>query len=597
MDPALRFALLGQVRAWRDGVELDLGSRQQRAMLAVLLLREGRPVPVEEVAHELWGTDVPRGAAGTVRTYAYRLRRILGGGSLGPITSAGGGYTLPVDPLAVDVGLFRHHLHAARAAWRGGDLSAAAAGLRAGLALWQGAPLSGAVGPGFDAHRVRLEQMRSAAVVDELAVSIELGCHVEAASELSALVSRHPLRERLWELLILALHRSGRRAEALEAYRDVRRLLQDELGLEPGTGLRELHARILADDAPATTAAARAAGPVYAPTPAQLPADSADFVGRSGEITWITERLLCPDGPALVGITGFTGMGKTALATHVAQAVRRHFPDGQLFARLSLPGQPPVDPGEILGGFLAAFGISRDRLPATTCERSALWRTLLTERRILVVLDDADSSEQVLPLLPAAPSSAVIVTSWRRMMDLPGLRSVAVGPLGTGDALTLLGRLAGHERVRAEPAAAHRIVAECSAQPLAVRVAAARLLARPRETVREVHQQIRDDFASPVVLDEDCRAAQLRFTWAMSRLAPELAAACDRVALCDRELLDIPAAAPLLGVGDGEARRLLEGLVGVHVLEAVGGGRYRFLRIARAQARRHAVRAATVAAV
>lgn len=592
MDPALRFALLGQVRAWRDGVELDLGSRQQRAMLAVLLLREGRPVPVDEAARELWGEDVPRGAAGTVRTYVYRLRRILGAGGPRLITSAGSGYVLAVDPLAVDVGLFRHHLHRAREALRSGDASSAAAGLRAGLALWQGTPLSGAPGPGFDDHRVRLEQMRSAAVVDELAVSIELGCHDEAVSELTALVSRHPLRERLWELLILALHRSGRRAEALEAYRDIRRLLREELGLEPGAGLSELHARILAVDAPASSAE-----PVVATTPAQLPSDTADFVGRSPEITWITDRLLCPDGPALVGITGFAGMGKTALATHVARAVRHHFRDGQLFATLSRPGHPPVDPGEILAGFLAAFGIGRDRLPAALGERSALWRTLLTARRILVVLDDADSSEQVLPLLPAAPSSAVIVTSWRRLMDLPGLRSLAVGPLADEDALALLGRLAGRERLRAEPDAAEGIVAECSAQPLAVRISAARLLARPRETVREVHRQMCDDFASPVVLDEDCRAANARFEWAMSRLAPELAVACHRIALCDRELLDVPAVAPLLGTEGAEARRILEALVGVHLLEAVGEGRYRFLTLVRAKVRRHALQAAQVAAV
>ncbi|MCH6168702.1 AfsR/SARP family transcriptional regulator [Pseudonocardia alaniniphila] len=587
MDPALRFALLGQVRAWRGDVEVDLGSRQQRAVLAVLLLREGQPLPVDEAARELWGDDVPRGAASTIRTYVYRLRRILGGGGPGLITSSGGGYVLAVDPLAVDVGLFRHHIHKAREALRSGDTSSAAAGLRAGLALWQGTPLSGAVGPGSTAHRVRLEQMRAAAVVDELAVSIELGCHVEAVSELTALVSRHPLRERLWELLILALYRSGQRAEALAAYRDIRRLLRDELGLEPGAGLRELHARILADDGSPT---APITEPVVTPTPAQLPADTADFVGRSPEITWITDRLLCPDGPALVGITGFTGMGKTALATHVARSVRHHFRDGQLFATLSTPGGPPVDPGEILAGFLAAFGIGRDRLPAAVGERSALWRTLLTERRILVVLDDADSSEQVLPLLPAAPSSAVIVTSWRRLIDLPGLRSVAVGPLADEDALTLMGRLAGHERLRAEPCAAEGIVAECSAQPLAVRISAARLLARPRETVHEVHRQIREDFASPVVLDEDRRAASTRFEWAMSRLAPELAAACRRIALCDHDLLDVPAVAPLLGVEGTEARRILEALVGVHLLEAVGGGRYRFLTLVRAEVRRHALR-------
>ena len=588
MDPGLRFALLGQVRAWRGAVEVDLGSRQQRALLAVLLLREGRPLPVDEAARELWGDDVPRGAAGTIRTYVYRLRRILGGGP-GLITAAGGGYVLAVDPLAVDVGLFRHHLHKAREALRSGDASSAAAGLRAGLALWQGTPLSGAVGPGSNAHRVRLEQMRSAAVVDELAVSIELGCHVEAVSELTALVSRHPLRERLWELLILALHRSGQRTEALEAYRDIRRLLREELGLEPGAGLRELHAGILDGDGALT---APFTDPVVTTAPAQLPADTADFVGRSPEITWITDRLLCPDGPALVGITGFTGMGKTALATRVAQSVRHHFRDGQLFATLSRPGCPPVDPGEILAGFLAAFGIGRDRLPAAVGARSALWRTLLTERRILVVLDDAHSSEQVLPLLPAAPSSAVIMTSWRRLMDLPGLRSVAVGPLADEDALALMGRLAGQERLRAEPDAAEGIVAECSAQPLAVRISAARLLARPRERVHEVRRQIREDFASPVVLDEDCGAANTRFEWAMSRLAPELAAACEQVALCDRDLLDVPAVAPLLGVEGAEARRILEALVGVHLLEAVGGGRYRFLALVRAKVRRHALRPA-----
>ena len=255
MTAQLRFGLLGPVRAWHGERELELGSPQQRAVLAALLLSKGKHVAMDDLVEMLWEENTPRTARATVRTYICRLRRELTGtvdgtaeGAL-DIRSAGGGYQLTVDPAAVDVWRFRAHLAAARQAHGQGDLGASAHQLRGALTLWRGAPLAGLTGSFFDGQRAGLEQLHSTATEEQLAVRIALGEHADAAAELAVRVAEQPYRERLWELLMLALYRSGRQAEALATYREVAALLMRELGLEPGPGLRDLHSRILASDA------------------------------------------------------------------------------------------------------------------------------------------------------------------------------------------------------------------------------------------------------------------------------------------------------------------------------------------------------------
>jgi len=251
MSAQLRFGLLGPVQAWHGERELELGSPQQRAVLAALLLSKGKHIAVDDLVEMLWEHEVPRSGRATVRTYICRLRRELTVAAEGAVElrSAGGGYQLTVDPAAVDVWRFRANLAAARQAHGHGDLGEAARQVRDALALWRGAPLAGLTGSFFEGQRAGLEQLHSTATEEQLAVRIALGEHAEAAAELAVRVAELPYRERLWELLMLALYRSGRQAEALAAYREVAALLMRELGLEPGPGLRDLHSRILTSDA------------------------------------------------------------------------------------------------------------------------------------------------------------------------------------------------------------------------------------------------------------------------------------------------------------------------------------------------------------
>jgi DNA-binding SARP family transcriptional activator len=249
MTAQLRFGLLGPVQAWYGERELELGSPQQRAVLAALLLNNGKHVAVDELVGMLWEHDMPRSARATVRTYICRLRRELTRAAGVDLRSAGGGYQLTVDPASVDVSRFRANLAGARQAHGQSDLAEAAHQLRGALALWRGAPLAGLAGTYFEGQRAGLEQLHSTAVEEQLAVRIALGEHAEAAAELAVRVAELPYRERLWELLMLSLYRSGRQAEALATYREVAALLMRELGLEPGPGLRELHSRMLSSDA------------------------------------------------------------------------------------------------------------------------------------------------------------------------------------------------------------------------------------------------------------------------------------------------------------------------------------------------------------
>jgi DNA-binding SARP family transcriptional activator len=593
----LRFGLLGPVRAWRDDQELDLGSPQQRAMLALLLLSDGKHVSVDDAAGALWGLDVPRGGGSTVRTYIYRLRRILTAveGAGVSIQSDGGGYRLAIEPGALDVDAFRASLDAARDARGRGDLSEAARQLHGGLALWRGAPLAGVTGSFFDAQRVWLEQLRSMAFEERLAVDIELGNHAEAIAELTVGVTKEPYRERLWELLMLALYRSGRQADALSAYRDVGRLLSRELGLAPGPALRELHGRILAADpslvessAPAAPAAPAATVETL-PKPAQLPPDVHDFVGRADEIVDMKDYL-CSGEPSVVELTGLVDMGKSSLAVHVAHAIRSNFPDGQFYASLHTRDDGPVDPAEILTGFLRSLGVHDSRLDGTLSELTALWRTVLAERRVLIVLDDAYDSEQVFPLLPAAAGSVAIVTSLRPLIYIPGMRSIKVGPLTSEDALELFGKLVGEQRVSAERDAARRIVEACSCQPLAIRLAARWVLDRPARTMEQIEQHIREELRQPLTVSSDSTGAELRYRRAVARLPSALARMCRMFSVPDCAQLNAPIAAALLDLPLAQAARGLEALVSTHFMESNSDGTYYFHGFIKAIIRRGALR-------
>jgi DNA-binding SARP family transcriptional activator len=595
------FTVLGPVRGWYSGTELALGSPQQRAVLAFLLLREGRPAAADEIIESLWGEDAPRSVNGVLRTYVYRLRRLFASGPHADpvIQSVGGSYLLAAADESVDVRLFQRHITQARAARAEKDPARAACLLRQALSLWQGTPMSGIRGPYAERQRQRLEQLHTEAQEDLLAASLELGNYQAVIPELTHAVADRPLHERLRELLMLALYRAGRQAEALDVYTDTYRLLDSELGVAPGSALRELHTRILQADpaldppdishlAHPTEPTVSATAPLV-PVPAQIPPDVPDFTGRAAEITKIMDALSVADGPApAIGLTGLDGMGKTTLAIHAAHLLREKFPGGQVYADLGAGRDDPADPAEVLAGFLRACGVQD--VPASLNERAALWRTLVAGRKMLVVLDDAASGEQVRHLLPAAAGSASIVTSLGRILGLPGLNWIKVDAMAPGDSLRLLARIAGEDRVTAEPDPARRIVGACSHQPLAVRLAAARLLDRPLWSVAQIAAQLDDDLRNSVVVQADCAVVDENFERAQNRLDDGAAAAFRLLAVPDNHDLTAPSAAAALGLAGSSALAVLERLVDAHLLVPDGkaGGRYSYHTRVKAYARRQA---------
>ena len=590
----LWFALLGPVRGWLDGGELELGSPDQRAVLACLLLSEGRPASAGEIIDAVWGQDTPRSVQGVLRTYVYRLRRLFsalpGGDPL--IQSVSGSYVLPVTGERVDVRVFQEQVAQGRRARQDGDPARAAVLLKEALGLWQGTPLSGMRGLYADRQRQRLEQLHDGAREEWLAADVARGAHREVIPALTQAVADCPLRERLRELLMLALYRAGRQAEALEAYNDAYRVLDEELGVAPGAALRELHGAILrADPGLELPAGQEGPGLLAAPVlvPSQLPPDIPDFTGRAAEIAEVTRALSGTGGQApVVGLTGLGGMGKSALAIHAARLVSGQFPGGQVYADLGAGRDDPADPAEVLSGFLGACGVRAAEVPPGLGERAALWRTIAATREMLVVLDDAVDDEQVRWLLPAAAGSAGIITSGRRLAGLPGVSWVKVDAMTEEDAVLLLGTIAGADRVAAEPGPARHLADACSCQPLAVRVAAARLLDRPSWPVAQVAAQLDDDLRDPVVMRDDCVIVDRPFERAQNRLDDATAAAFRLLAVPDCGCLTAASAAAALGLPENEALATLERLADVHLLAPGPEGTYRYHGLVKAYARRQA---------
>jgi DNA-binding SARP family transcriptional activator len=491
----LRFSLLGPVRAWSGNHEIALGSPQQRALLAVLLLRIGEPVTNEDAVWALWGDTAPRSADGTVRTYVYRLRRkiteVVGAHRLA-LRSHSGGYLLTANDATIDTDLFEQTLDDARRAREDGDLDGAVRTFRAALALWRGTPFAGTDTTYFNTERERLEQLRTAAVEELAEAEIDAGEHGSAVTTAKTALVGQPLQERLWELLLRALTGSGRRADALAAYQDARRVLRAELGLEPGPRLQELHGDLLAAakarPAPGTHADTTRTG---SPVPPQMSTAADGFVGRAAELVELTTCLRTPERPGPVGLHGGARLGKTALAVRAALALRPHFPDGQLYVELTGPDGIPVTPEAVLVGLLHRLGMAPAALPRTVPELASLWQLAVGRKQVLVVLDDVQTSGQILPVLPNSPIPSVLLTSRHQLADVPDLRSLSLGGLTLADALQLLGSLVGHCRLHQDVEAAARLVAACAYRPEAVRAAAARLLNHPHRTLQDVERDLR----------------------------------------------------------------------------------------------------------
>ena len=492
-----RFQLLGPLAVAEGERTVELGGTKQRMLLAHLLLHANKMVSAGQLIDALWQEDPPASANANLQTYVWRLRKRLPAEGAELVTH-GNGYQLTVASGAIDAHVFTALTAASTKAARDGTTTTALDLVERAERLWRGDPLEDLPAiPQWQAELGGLIESRLAALEHRLGLQLTLGRHDLVATEAAVLLAEHPYRELLWQQYLLALDGAGRRAEALQAYTTARDRLVSELGIEPGPALRATQAAILRGDPPeAPVAEPRHVAPPRTSGPAQLPPDIADFTGRTDYVAELETALVTPTGtgaPAVAVIAGAPGTGKSSLAIHVAHRVREHFPDGQLYIDLAATGPQPRDPADVLAEFLHGLGVVGAALPAQESARAAAFRACLAGRRMLVVLDDAASTRQVLRLLPADAGCAVLITTRARMPELPGARQVQLEAFGQNEAELLLGRLTGADRIAAEPQDAAAIVAFCGYSPLAIRIAGARLAGRQAWSLRVLRDRLADE--------------------------------------------------------------------------------------------------------
>lgn len=555
--------MLGPLEVVDGGRTLTPTPAKHRVVLAALILEPGRVVPVEELVAAVWGAKPPRSAEPVLRVYVSALRKLLGAGL---ISTVPGGYRAEVPPEHVDAGLFRLTVEAARRARAAGSLAEAADRLRQALALWRGEALAGIASDELRRrYAPHLEESRLAALEERIDLDLALGRHPDLPGELRRLIAAHPLREKPRAQLMYALNAAGRRSEALEVYAQARRTLVEELGVEPGPLLRAAHQAVLSGEATPPglmppPAAARPAVP-----PAETPPDLADFTGRERALAWIRAQ-----GPGVLVLHGAAGVGKTALAVRAANALAADYPDGRLYAVLRNADGGPRDTAAVVAGFLRSLGCPDPAIPPALEDRVRLYRSLVAGRRLLLVLDDAPDEAQVRPLLPASPGCLTLVTSRSPLAGLESARAFELRVLPPDEALTLLARVAGEDRVRAEPEAAKAVVALCGRLPLAVRIAGARLARRPAWTLDHLVRRLIDERHRLDELTAGDLAVRSSLLVGYRDLAPAEALLFRRLGLLSAPSFAAWVAGPLAGVDDAAGERLVERLVDAGLLQPVG---------------------------
>ena len=547
-QPGLRCDVLGPLLVRRGDVALTLGSPSQQATMAVLALHANRPIGREQLIDALWGSAVPTYAVNLVQKRVSELRNVLEqdrspGAPSQVLRWTDRGYLLTLPEEDLDLSRHQRDLAKARADRAGGDLRTAASTLRAALALWRGPAFDGLSSPLLDAERDRLSEARITALEDRIDLELMLGADADHVPELRRLVAEHPVRDRLRGLLMIALYRAGRPAEALDAYHDARQFLSEELGIDPGVELQVLYQRILTADpdlgtlslgtvtaerelSPRETASSRAESRV---PPAELPHALPHFVGRDAELKLLDS--LAP-GPAvapemsIIVIAGTAGVGKTTLAVHWAHRIRDRFPDGQL--SINLRGFDPtgatVESADAIRGFLDALSSSTQHLPVRLEAQAALFRSLIAGKRMLILLDNARDADQVRDLLPGTPGCLVIVTSRNQLGGLvatDGASIVDLDLLSTTDARSLLVRRLGSVRVAGEPQAVDQIIDACARLPLALSIAAARAVTRPNFPLSGLAAELADVRTGLDAYSGDDEASDVRavFSWSYDRLS------------------------------------------------------------------------------
>ncbi|TWP53828.1 tetratricopeptide repeat protein [Lentzea tibetensis] len=597
-EERLELNVLGPFEVMVGARAVRLGGPRQRSVLALLLLNAGQVVPVDRLVDALWAGDPPRAAESTLRGYVSHLRKSLtdcGVATPGPLITRPSGYQLEVEPDQVDADRFERALADGRRSLQGGDPGEAASVLRAALGLWRGPALADLAGESWArAHCARLEQLRQAAIEARVEADLGLGRHGELLSELEVLVAEHPLRERLSAHRMLALYRSGRQAEALEVYRTTYALLAGDRGIEPDGALRELESAILRQD-PALDWVA----PPRPSSPAELPADVATFTGRAASLAALDDLL--PGGArsaravVISAIAGAAGIGKTALAVHWGHRVRDRFPDGQLHINLrGYDTGPPVPPVEALARFLRSLGVPADQVPIEVEEAAGRFRSLLADQRVLVLLDNAASADQVRPLLPASPGCLVLVTSRHRLTGLTareGAVSLDLDVLSASEARELLASIIGHDRVEAEPQAAAELARLCAFLPLALRIAAANLVHGTRPRIADYVTELRegDRLTSLAVDGDEQSAVRGAFDLSRARLPPELQRLFRLLGAAPVVDFTPASAATLTDIVAERATSLLNGLAAAHLVDHHSPGRYGLHDLLRLYAAEHAL--------
>ncbi len=567
----MEFRILGPVEAIIGGDPVGINAPRQGIVLTTLLLEANQVVTVSRLVDAMWDEDPPATAKGQVQIAVSALRRMLAvRGDGGVIVTRSPGYLIRVPDDALDLKRFESLAADGSAAADDDRLEEAVRKLRGALALWRGPAAEGVESKVVQAAAVRLNESRLALWEKCIDLELRLGRHHALIGELSELVARYPLRERLRAQLMLALYRSGRQAEALEAFRDARAVLSEELGLEPGEELQDLERAILVSD-PALGLPRRPAKLASNSTnelsaPRQLPATIADFTGREDVLARICQSL----SPAaderrrhvpLVILTGRGGVGKTTLAIRAAHLVADSFPDGQLYAEFNAGEGQPRSPLGVLDGFVRSLGVDQAALRGGLEERAALYRSLVAKRRILIVLDDAISLEQVKPLMPGSPSCAMLVTSRRRFSGLEGAHQFEIDELTQQPAMELVARLIGADRASSDQASMRRLVALCGGLPLTLRIAAAKLRARPYWSVGHLVNRLEDETRrlDELVLDGVSISSTLELSY--KSLDDSGRTLLRRLSLLGTVTFASWVCAPLLGIEPEAAETVLEDLV------------------------------------
>lgn len=587
--------LLGSVAASIHGKHVELGPPRERSLFAVLAAHAHREVSRQEIIEAVWGAEAPATVESSVYTYVAGLRRRFepARGARAParlLVNSGSGYMLTVDPAQVDTVVFERHVAAARQQRSRHQYDEAVAEFDAALALWRGTAYGGAPGPFAEAERSRLDELRCTAVEDRAELLLVLHRSADVVGELTTLARKAPLRERTRYLLMVALHRSGRQADALAEFRAVRSVLISELGIEPGEELQRTHEQILRgypDVILRTRGVAPPmqeggdAVPAVRTVPGQLPRDVPGFTGRTGEVALLHElvgkaRESAESG--LVLVSGGPGTGKTALTVHFAHKISTRFPDGQLYVDLrGFSAEEPMPSDEALGHLLTDLG-EAGTPPANLERRSALYRSLLADKSVLVVLDNAESAEQVRPLLPGSSSSLVMVTSRNQMPGLTahdGAQRILVAPLPENEAVALISTISGERVQHQDPGELEQLVRACGLLPVALRLAAERIVAADYSG-RAVTEVVRSIIECPELLtrsaeDDGPVSIGAMFSWSYRLLPHEAARLFRLIGIHRGDDISPSTASVLVGTGLERARDLLGTLVRANLMRELRG--------------------------